>query len=232
MVELLVVISIITILAALLLPVISKAMYVARDMTCMNHHRQIMLGIGMYAGDYDGYVPANDGSGGSLYMRAYTLCAGTANEHSYPNHYSGIGRLLELNYVSGTRLFWCGNEVSPKERLCSEYGSDAKYGWKGFEKTPPSLSFESDLWYRCGWVNEKNISEKLGRITQLDDGVLMCGLSFGEKWLDLHQGRGFNLTFADGHVSFYSLDSLIVPPTYNMFAMKSTLTSASHTFRQ
>lgn len=57
LIELLVVIAIIAILAAILFPVFARAREKARQSGCLSNSKQLMLGVMMYAQDYDERLP-------------------------------------------------------------------------------------------------------------------------------------------------------------------------------
>ncbi len=125
LIELLVVIAIIGILASLLLPALRNARDRARDILCLSNHRQLNVGIHLYAGDNGGWLAPGSGytfaieSGfgylfrtGSLPDKATTLLA----DPSYDNHNRSATSGNDGNFNNFVRDSVLGYKAMPSKQ--------------------------------------------------------------------------------------------------------------------
>jgi prepilin-type processing-associated H-X9-DG protein len=109
-----VVIAIIAILAALLLPVLSKAKQRAQGILCLNGGKQLMVAMTLYMSDNNDFFPPNP-DGGNM-VPGHNWCSGDAsiggtNEFD-PDILKDPTRNLLTSYLSGnTSLFHCPGDI-------------------------------------------------------------------------------------------------------------------------
>jgi prepilin-type N-terminal cleavage/methylation domain-containing protein/prepilin-type processing-associated H-X9-DG protein len=110
LIELLVVIAIIAVLAALLLPVLSRAKQRAQGVLCLNGGKQIMMAMTLYGSENEDFFPPNPDDGNKL--PGYNWCGGDASiggpDEFNPDILKDPTRDMLAFYLAGnTSLFHC-----------------------------------------------------------------------------------------------------------------------------
>ena len=126
LIELLVVIAIIGILAALLMPALSRAKQKAQGATCLSQGKQMMTAMTLYTGDNNELFPPNPDDGNTI--PGYNWCPGSAGIGQPQEFDSSVlkdpKRSLLVTYLSGNvEVFRC-----PADRREGKYqGSDPAF---------------------------------------------------------------------------------------------------------
>ena len=213
LIELLVVMSIIAILAALLLPAINLVRESAQLLTCQSNLRQIGIGIHVFANDNQGQVP-----------RLEQAPAPAGYSHGYWSHQV----YATLDDPSASKLFWCTANKQARSGWAQVEGEwiEAKMSYAmptNDGNTRPSLASQCPSW----WYHmdaSRGGSNSLSRIAS--DSILIAemwdnqardpGLWNLWSWqarilqhawdVDLQPHRkSNNYLYADGHVAHPAL---------------------------
>ena len=212
LIELLVVIAIIGILAAMLLPALSRAKQRAYTIACLNNLKQLQLCWHMYAHDNDDVIPPNNfvyqvsmGSANSptLGEDKQTWCRGLAPLDT--NEISDATSLLFV-YNTSTAIYHCPSDHSTidgypdmsRKRSYNMSNSANCHADNHFRKYP-------EIMVPTGLFVFIDTSEKY--IWDSTFGVVPYNYPYwSDYWLDIPADRhlqGGNLTFADGHAEHW-----------------------------
>lgn len=223
LIELLVVIAIIAILAALLLPVLSKARTRALSVQCISNLKQLQTCWHLYTLDSDDVLAPNNsvvgipGSEGMAIASGASWCLGSAR---YDTSTTNIQNGLLFPYNRSVQIYHCpaddstiqdgGGNPLPQLRTRSYNMSQSVNGFPEFD---PVMRDYIPCFKKLTQIRNPNISSCLVFIDEHKD--TMYDALFGmptefydhsKTWWDMPANRhsqGANLSFADGHVEHW-----------------------------
>lgn len=202
LVELLVVITIISILGSMLLPALARARDAARNSKCLNNIKQLMLGMQMYTQDSDGWAARFEcGIPGDAFSRV-----------SFPNAVTSYSSLyyVESGYLDVPRRNGWQPELGSIFN-CPSVGWD-RPNWTHWSDYGPNgvINDMFDLvWIKKPWINTHRLThpewtcgwqEAHTKGTSFTHGEL-CG-PYENDWTDptiYRHRRRLNTAYMDGH---------------------------------
>ena len=218
--ELLVVVAIIGILAALLLPALSAAKSSGRSATCKNHLRQMGLALQMYVHEHQNKYPYYAGPPGPAYGDATVIggsaagglywssqlqpycpmrwtnsashCPGYKGANAGPEFYDAQGGLERLGSY-GYNL----DGVRSDDRTNGHFGLGPVIFWKGAHAVSEAeVKVPSEMFA----IGESRFLNANANQAPGGKDQLICGLP-GEPYDPSRHGKNYNQLFCDGHVT-------------------------------
>jgi prepilin-type N-terminal cleavage/methylation domain-containing protein/prepilin-type processing-associated H-X9-DG protein len=204
LIELLVVIAIIAILAAMLLPALSRAKQRALTTQCLSNLKQLQLCWHMYVDDNNNRLPPNHSSGPHASLAGSWILGNVQSDLSTSNIENGV--LFQYNKSVG--IYKCPADKSVVQATRTEsFPSTRSYSMTVFMgeiftrysdiiNPPPSRALV--------FMDEEDSLNSPGH--SINDGYMTMNPYPANNWADSpskRHNRGACLSFADGHVEYW-----------------------------
>ncbi len=192
------VIAIIAILAAMLLPALTKAKDKARQIACINNLKQLQIGWQMYVDDNRNNLPENWHVGSGALSAASPVNSWVTGNTQAGTNTTDIRDGVIYSYVGSEAVYHCPGDFStaynvPMPRLRS-YAMDV---YMGGDIVADAVKKYSQILGPAGVFVFLDENEK-----SIDDGMFYINRAPGATWPNLasdRHNRGADLSFADGH---------------------------------
>ncbi len=146
MVELLVVVAIIVVLAAILLPVLSRAKFKAREVICISNLRENSMGLMLYADDFNGAYPHRQ------QVNGFYPYSGLSDDNSSENDYHE----LIPDYIPLGETYKCPL-IGADWR--DEWPGAKGYRWHGYGIPARWVAYKLNYYYDPQTGNKKNYKD-------------------------------------------------------------------------
>jgi prepilin-type N-terminal cleavage/methylation domain-containing protein len=206
LIELLVVIAIIAILAAMLLPALSKAKTKAQAIQCVNNLRQLQLAWFMYSGDNDDKIVATGGT--AVITHTVPIGPDYVPGGKYANWVLGAASDLNVElirsgllfpYTKSLEIYKCPGDISLNKRSMSMNAWMNPLNKESLLNDAVYLIFKKQSDIRRPTEIWVTIDE---RSTTINDGWFVVKPDTTSVWYDYpasYHSKAGGLSFADGH---------------------------------
>jgi prepilin-type N-terminal cleavage/methylation domain-containing protein/prepilin-type processing-associated H-X9-DG protein len=228
LIEILVVIAIVAILAALLLPALSSAKAKTRRIACANHLHQLGLAAQMYSADNDGKLAENQPITGQRSVLTTNVWVTGSMQNSLDATNLNLLRQGKLfPYANQPAVYRCPADSSTTNGAL-RVRSYSMNGWMGSRYMEQQADY-SQRSYRTFVKDAELTAAGPARLwlfseeneVTLDDGFFLVTMDdsspFANRPSWRHKGA-YGLNFADGHVESYTLRD---PQTFKLPAFVS-----------